>query len=314
MGMTEAGAYDANVTKWSDFSNRIGDMQIDFEWAPYAADQLAKVRNIIGRRVRPDLVVMGGGAWDRLHKYNTYEEKESFQGTVSELVAEMNRARSQGIPIAWTVQTTINSKALLTEEKRNNIKEEDMAEIRAIYDHAGVTNMAAFVLDGPSFTAGRVSESYDGVHYPLSVYEVGAQILANAMDWLLVEREEEIPPPPQPGSMANPLLGIMMLCVVFVCLVCCDGLMGFSYLACVFVRGVAPGALYDEAFDDLHERKNIPMHGPIKRSKSSPVPSEVAAVPEHNGLSNSTSDVPNHKFATLLGPTANSRLGKSVVR
>ena len=141
-----------------------------------------------------------------------------------------------------------------------NIKESDMAAMRGLYDSLGVTEAASFVLDGPSFTETRVGESYDGVHYPLAVYDAGAQILANAMDWILPERETDDPiNPPRPGSMAKPVLGLMMLCFVFMGLACFDGFMGFSYLAAFFVSDVMPSDLYTEAFDDLHERADLPQ-------------------------------------------------------
>ena len=83
--------------------------------------------------------------------------------------------------------------------------------------------------------------------------------MANAFDWLLVKKApSESIVPPSPGAMANPFLGLMMLCFVFMGLVFFDGFMGFSYLASLFVRGVMPTDLYEEAFSCLHKRKNLP--------------------------------------------------------
>jgi hypothetical protein len=268
MGMSGAGAYNTKVPKWSDITNSVGDTTMEFEWAALATDQVVKVRDIISRPedakgdnavVRPDVVIMGGGAWDRLHVYATDEDRESHRATVKELAKEIRLARSSGIPVVWIVPTTINSKALLTEEKQKNIKEDDMAGMRALYDNLGVTEAASFVLDGPSWTEARVGESYDGVHYPLAVYDAGSQILANSMDWVLPERDASDDfNPPKPGAMANPALGLMMLCFVFMGLACFDGFMGFSYLASFFVREVMPSDLHDEAFADLHERTDLP--------------------------------------------------------
>lgn len=267
MGMAGAGAYNTKVPKWSDITNTIGDVTLEFEWAALSTDQVVKMRDIISRPVhatnendvvRPDLVVMGGGAWDRLHVFATDEDRESHRNTVRDLAKEIRLARSAPIPVAWIVPTTINSAALLTEEKQKNIKEEDIEGIRALYAQLGILSSASFVLDGPSFTASRVGESYDGVHYPHSVYDAGAQILANAMDWILLERRDDDPVKiPAAGSMANPPLGLMMLCFVFMGLVCFDGFMGFSYLASFFSQGVMPSDLYDEAFEELHTRLNI---------------------------------------------------------
>lgn len=270
LGVKNAGAYDATVTKHSDMNAESGSTKVEFFWAPLATDQIVKFqdlnRDLIGpdkkTEGRPDLVVAGGGAWDRLHVFATDENRDSHRANVKELAKEMKRTRDEGrTPVVWTVPTTINSKALPTEDKRANMKEEDMEPMRALYAQLGVLDASSFVLDGPSFTRGRASESYDGVHYPPGVYDAGAQMLANAMDWLLRPLDgttKEPYDPPQPGKMANPSLGLMMLCFVFVGLMFFDGFMGFSYLACVVVRGIMPTDLYDEAFEALHRAMKLP--------------------------------------------------------
>ena len=140
------------------------------------------------------------------------------------------------------------------------------------FDHqAGILSSASFVIDGPAFSKERVSESFDGVHYPNDVYDAGAQIFANALDWLLpVKKLSEPFTPPEPGKMANPFLGLMMLCLSFIGLIFFDGFFGFSYLAGIFVKGVLPSDLYAEAFTVLHERMKLP---PITFSSSSSVAS-----------------------------------------
>lgn len=178
---------------------------------------------------------------------------------MKDLAREMRMMRTVGSPVAWMVPTTINTPALNTEDKRHHMKEEDMEIMRGVYAEAGVLSSASFVLDGPSFTADRVLESYDGVHYPPQVYDAGAQILANAMDWLLPEKDiVDLKTPPQPGQMANPYLGMMMLCFVFIGLMFFDGFVGFSYFASLFVKGVMPNDLYEEAFTDLHRKMKLP--------------------------------------------------------
>jgi hypothetical protein len=54
-----------------------------------------------------------------------------------------------------------------------------------MYRELGVEKAADFVLEGPSFTNGTVSDSFDGIDYPSFVYDAGMQILANAFDWIL---------------------------------------------------------------------------------------------------------------------------------
>ena len=97
-------------------------------------------------------------------------------------------------------------------EKQQLINEDEMKIIRDLYKTNGVLSAASFVIDGESFTSGRVSESYDGVHYPHHVYSAGGQILCNAVDWLLPT--PKVGPPPkikQPGEMAHPTLAFFAL-------------------------------------------------------------------------------------------------------
>mmetsp|Transcript_18767 Transcript_18767/g.22404 ORF Transcript_18767/g.22404 Transcript_18767/m.22404 type:complete len:276 (-) Transcript_18767:309-1136(-) len=119
------------------------------------------------------------------------------------------------------------------------MSESNVARTRNIYHDLGVTTAAGFVLDGSSFTEGRVGDSWDGLQYPRDVYDVGAQILMNSLDWLLVTMVTttvDSSPKGVVGSLANPLLGMMVLCVVLIGLVFHDGYFGVSFLPSIFVR------------------------------------------------------------------------------
>lgn len=89
------------------------------------------------------------------------------------------------------------------------------------------------------------------------VYDAGAQILFNALDWLLPPGMPDPVTPPRVGKMASPLLGILMLLLVGIGLICSDGFLGFSYLASLFVKGVMPHTLRDEAFSALHKKLGV---------------------------------------------------------
>jgi hypothetical protein len=267
MGIKGSGAYDATGPKHADISNTLfGTTPINFKWAPLAVDQLTILKEInrlasedMGIRP-PDLIVLGGGAWDLLHLYATDEDRQSHAVTLNGLGFEMRKAQELGTAVVWLIPTTINSQALNTEEKRDHMREEDMESMRWVYANSGILSSSSFVIDGPVFTSSRVSESYDGVHFPPQVYSAGAQILFNALDWLLPPGIVEPVPPPRIGKMANPVLGAAMLILVTIGLVCCDGFMGFSYLASLFVKGVMPHQLHDEAFAALHIR--LGLHSP----------------------------------------------------
>ena len=248
MGVAGSGAYDATLPKHQGITNiPWGTTPVVFKWAPLAVDQLATLKEVNDNAMKgnaaQDLIVLGGGAWDRLHVYATDEDRQSHATTLKELSAEMVRAQERS-SVVWFIPTTINSPALNTEEKRDHMREEDMEAMRAVYARNGVLSSSSFVLDGPTFTSSRVSESFDGVHYPPEIYDAGAQILMNALDWLLPLNEETAPLTPlQLGKMSNPALGFMMLALVGIGLFMYDGFLGFTYLATAFVKGLKPHEL-----------------------------------------------------------------------
>jgi hypothetical protein len=265
MGEESAGAYDATLPKHSDVSRPIGTTQLEFRWAPMAEDALGKLeqynKGAASAQAVPDVLVMGGGAWDRLHSWAIVDkEHKILRKTLKTLADEMGKAKLNGIPSVWVNPTTINTKALLTDEKRENLKEVDMQQMRELTAQMGVWLASSFVLDGTAFSRDRVQESYDGVHYPPQVYDAGAQILANSMDWVLFDRltKDEFVPP-RPGSMASPMMGVAMLGFVSLGLFLYDGFFGFSYIASIFVKGVFPKDLYEESFSSLHEKMKLPQ-------------------------------------------------------
>ena len=267
MGVPDAGAYDAQAEKHVDIDLQIGDIHVDFKWASFAPELVTGMRDVTkmpknpsaGAQKRPDLVVLGGGAWDKLWAYSTDEKKSKVKKAYQDLVPLMQGLVEQGVPIVWLTPTTVNSAALPNIEKQTNINESEMAIIRALQQDEGVLQAASFVIDGPSFTASRVNESFDGVHYPHNVYSAGAQILANSLDWLLpIPLVGDPKPPSQPGAMANMPLGLMIMIAAVFAIIGFDGFFGFSYLAAIFVPSVAPARLFYEAFSDLHRRKRLP--------------------------------------------------------
>jgi hypothetical protein len=262
VGDPGAGAYNTTIEKWTDIpTQKYKEFGVDFVWAPFTDILVSSVKKIsAASNSRPDLVVLGGGAWDRLHRYNNESEQLNLKQEVRDLASELKKLRSLNIPTVWITPTTVNKWALMTEAKQVHINEENIAKIRSLYRDEGIYESVTFVVDGPSFTKDRVAESYDGVHYPLSVYNGGAQILANAFDWLLVGDPLKDPfVAPSPGKMAHPLLGLYVLAVAFIVIFFFDGLLGFSYLAGLIVPSVRPAKLYEEAFSTLHAKLGLPF-------------------------------------------------------
>jgi hypothetical protein len=262
VGDPGAGAYNTTIEKWTDIpTKKYKGFDVDFVWAPFTDVLISSVKTISeAPNSRPDLVVLGGGAWDRLHRYNNESEQLNLKQEVRDLAAELKKLRSLDVPVVWITPTTVNKWALMTEPKQVHINEENMGKVRSLYREEGVHESVSFVLDGPTFTQDRVAESYDGVHYPLSVYNGGAQILANAFDWLLVGDPLTDPfAAPSPGKMAHPLLGLYVLAVAAIVIFFFDGLLGFSYLAGLVVPAVRPARLYEEAFSTLHAKLGLPF-------------------------------------------------------
>jgi N-acetylneuraminate 9-O-acetyltransferase len=258
LGDQTAGAYNTSMEKWSDFSRQYGDfIHMEFRWAPFIGN-LTSVLDRIDVAMPPDLVIIGGGAWDRLHTYNTVDEQTLFDRVLALLTQKLHHLKGR-IPVVWVVPTTINSWALTSDQKKSNIREDQMAEFRGLYRRKGVNDAVSFVLDGTVFTAGRVEESYDGVHYPLYIYDAGAQILANALDWLLPESSGDASFVSRPvGSMGSPLLGLAMVVLVLVGICCFDGFMGLLCIASCFLPKAAPYHLYEEAYSAFHLRTGLP--------------------------------------------------------
>lgn len=188
LGDSSAGAYNTTMEKHSNVLREYNGVSMDFRWAPFVQN----ISSVLDEEILedlPDAIVIGGGAWDRLHHFEHRVNREVLLSAVASLAKDI-RALRETLSIVWVTPTTINSWALNTEEKRRNIREEQMQAFRELYQEAGINSAASFLFDGTSYTKDRVDECYDGVHYPFSVYDGGAQILANAFDWLLPVIEE----------------------------------------------------------------------------------------------------------------------------
>mmetsp|Transcript_13749 Transcript_13749/g.20953 ORF Transcript_13749/g.20953 Transcript_13749/m.20953 type:complete len:1164 (+) Transcript_13749:138-3629(+) len=288
LGDQTAGMYDASVADHSDISNRIGNIHLEYKWAPLAFDQVSKMKEIRTKGnagiKSPDLLIVGGGTLDRLHVWATDEDQASHNVAVQKLAKELEFASA---PAIWCTPTTVNTPALSNEEKRNQMNEMTISEVRKMYKELEVESSANFVLDGPSYSRGRVSESYDGILYPRMVYDAGIQIAANSFDWLLppADNEDDLFEPPLTGLLGTLPLGLMMVCLCIIGLFCLDGYFGFSYLPSLFVRrsdrrkrmyqdqngasAVMPNDIFEEAFIPYHQLLKLPVHNLRAGSRSS---------------------------------------------
>jgi len=239
LGVENLGYFDSEMPVHSELKTEFGNTIIRFQWAPLTSDVLHKMKSVTEDT---DLVIAGSGALDKLHLWATDEDRNSYELTIKQLAKDLKLLKENSAPVVWFTPTTINTPALQSQEKRTQMSEKNIQEIRDMYYEFEINDAATFVLDGPTFTKDQVEKSYDGIHYPQHVYDVGAQILINALDWLV-----QVPPSsstsfinpsfqPRPGSMANPILGLMVLCCILIGLLFFDGYLGFSYLASVFMQ------------------------------------------------------------------------------
>eukprot|EP00977_Amphora_coffeiformis_P023956 scaffold14782_cov174-Amphora_coffeaeformis.AAC.9 len=272
VGDKTAGAYNTTAEKHGNFTRRYGTLDLEFRWAPYTNDTLAPTLQSLfededeDKANLPDAIILGGGAWDQLHRHRNDADHGILVDGIRQVAEQMRRLREAGVAITWVVPTTINTWGLMTEEKRLWLREEDMVNLRTVYKDHGIHDAADFVLEGASFTQDRVLDSYDGVHYPLEVYDAGAQILLNSFDWLLPlpDRRELKPtnPVPRPGSMAHTGYGLVILILIVVATFSSDPFMGLSWLACWLtgtLEHLSPVALSPEAWSIWNQRKNLPM-------------------------------------------------------
>ena len=267
VGDSMAGAYNTSMGKWGNFSRQYDSLDLEFRWAPYTNDTLVPtLRSLLeDEEVLPDAVVVGGGAWDQLHRNRNENDKNILVEGIRETANQLQRLRNAGVAITWVVPTTINTWGLLTEEKREWLREDQMVELRSLYKKNGIHDAADFVFDGTTFTKERVAYSYDGVHYPLEIYDAGAQIILNSFDWLLpLDEDQGLTSSSQtnarPGSMAHPLYGLVVIFFIAICLLLMDAFGGLSYLASLLLAPEStPAALHYLAYSSLHQRNNLPQ-------------------------------------------------------
>jgi hypothetical protein len=286
-GDKKAGMYNTTTGKWGNFSRQYDGLDLEFRWAPYTSDTLVStLRSLFEDEERvPDAVVVGGGAWDQLHRNRNETDRKSLVDGIQQVVERIRVLTGAGVSVLWVVPTTINTWGLLTEEKHEWLREDQMILLRQLYKDNGIHDAAHFVLEGSSFTTDRVGDSYDGVHYPLEVYDAGAQIILNSFDWLLPPLEQPSTSIPRPGSMAHPSLGLLTLILVCLAIFSLDSFVGVSYLASLLAPEVFPPKLYQEAYSLLHQQKKIPSLQVESSSCLNPYRNTKSPTKKRNGRS-----------------------------
>jgi hypothetical protein len=238
LGDTAADTNDESLPVHSEITKKFGSITMSFKWAPLATDI---VGNLNAYKTSAHLIVAGSGAWDKLHLWATDEDQKSHIISLKRLARELQSLKENSIPTIWFTPTTINTRALSNEERRTQMSETSVQEMRDLYAENGVDAAAGFVLQGHTFTETQAHQSHDGVHYPPHIYNVGAQIMMNSLDWLLPNiqlptKYVDASFTPKTGSMANRSLGLMVLGLILIGLLFFDGFFGLFYIASIFIQ------------------------------------------------------------------------------
>ena len=238
LGDTNAGSYDEGLPVHSEITKKFGSITMTFKWAPLVTDIMTMLNSFT---IKVDIVVTGSGAWDKLHLYATDEDQNAHVESLKRLASQLEALKEKSTSTIWLTPTTMNTDALATEELRTQMGETRVEEMRKLYKESGVNSAASFVIQGETFTKGQSDSSYDGIHYPPHVYDIGSQIMMNSIDWLLpniqvggryIDESFEA----RTGSMANQPLGLMVLGLILVGLLFHDGFFGLFHIAAIFVQ------------------------------------------------------------------------------
>merc|ERR1719203_2178002 len=131
MGMPYRDYFDYTLPKHTDYTDKIGSTNLFFRWAPFSVNQAKALRKISTspKTEYPDIVILGGGSWDRLHVFDSDPVHTKLKKEVEDLSQQINLLTND-IPIVWTIPTMIHDKGLQDENKLQHIKENQLDEMR----------------------------------------------------------------------------------------------------------------------------------------------------------------------------------------
>jgi hypothetical protein len=245
-----------------------------------------------------DYVISGGGLWDALHERSKQAYEVELAGLSSAIAAARSKqmqanllgsttvgnslspqagpvtATTRPVPVyAWLQPTTILD-ARLSPDKQPHMSEQTIA----LYRQAAADSLGSAVdviIDATSASDTRGESSMDGIHFVDSVYQVVAQMVANAYGLRYPDRMTSPLPasavgagassktpkpyvPKQSGSMSSPVLGLGVLAVSAIMLYGLDNLLGLGYLS---LSLCGRSADWDAAYNSLHKKLGVSAAG-----------------------------------------------------
>jgi len=190
--------------------------------------------------------------WDLLHRVKGGSAASFLSGDIAELTKAVSALQPRQLPdakghtlrgnlpaIIWMDPLPVVDTKLNTMEKRKYMTERHVQLFRQAVGTSALMESLSASID-PMFVCDTSMQvkSTDGVHYTLPVYDVIAQMIANACDTLFgAEMREQAQAkldlnykPKSAGAMDTPLLGLPIVLVSLAMLLSMDNFFGVGYL------------------------------------------------------------------------------------
>eukprot|EP00051_Salpingoeca_urceolata_P016158 m.213282 g.213282 ORF g.213282 m.213282 type:complete len:939 (-) comp18603_c2_seq1:36-2852(-) len=234
---------------------------VDFLWAPTAKELTAKLARQFDKR--PAALVTHIGLWDALHGRDLNAFKNSLKELQERWQERNNGKADPAIPVFWVLPTTVVDQRLMTPEKREFMTE----EIVQGYREAVRSQMAPWttgVVEGGLLTQDRQVESYDGVHFLDTTYDVLAQVVFNQLQeispantGLTLPSKATTKGKREAVGMSNSGLGVAMLFFIAVMLLLLDNFGGVTWLALAAADSTLVPLSWDAAYSPLLKKLAI---------------------------------------------------------
>ena len=289
---------------------------VQFLWAPFVSNITDILRStstsssisVSNPAIASDFIVAGGGLWDALHgrSKSTYEnELSKLASAWSSLKALRNRGNTlppigsglvppssslvsvtrRPVPVYVWLQPTTILDARLSPEKAPHMNEQIISTYRQAVvsalgkgQEAGAEAAVDVILDATDASESRVEGSMDGIHFVDNVYQVIAQMVANAYGLRYPSRmsspiantsikvglgsssgTNKSPYVAKiTGSMSFPGYGILVLTLSIVMLYGMDNFLGIGYLSLLIFGKTSD---WEAAYAPLHKKLGISAAG-----------------------------------------------------
>lgn len=222
--------------KHQDFQYRVSssDCTVTFVWAPFVTD-VGKV--LQEKSVQAQLVVAGASLWDALHKHSVTNYASALEALATSLPPSIRGVNQTTTVKLWLLPTDVFDERLPTPEKREHMNHQQVEAHRQVVEqNKAMQEVFHTFVDPKSVSSGREGSSTDGVHYADEVYDVVAQMLANAYalhfpsNYGKNSLNNKPYQPKATGAMSNPFYGACMLVLIVVMLFTMDSWFGIGWI------------------------------------------------------------------------------------